>query len=69
MDEQSAKMDRRVDDLQRDIADLRREITVLMARSFRWTIATIVVAVLAVWFGVFIIVKSGGITLRQFLLR
>ena len=66
MDDQIGK---RVEDLQRELAEFRREMNDLLARSFRWTIATLAVAVLATWFGVFIIVKGGGAVIRQLLLR
>lgn len=61
MDDQFAKMDKRVDDLQRDITEMRREITGLLARSFRWIIVTVAVAVVTTWFGVYIILKTGAV--------
>lgn len=67
MDDQLAIVEKRVDDLRHELAEFRRDATDRVARSFKWTVATLVVAVLATWFGVFMFLTRGTAQLRQIL--
>ena len=67
MDDQLMTLERGVDDLRREVAEFRQDAIARVARSFRWIIATMVVAVLATWFGVFIYLTQGTERLRHLL--
>ena len=67
MDDQLLRVEKRVEDLQREVGALRQEMTLLLARGFKWTIATLAVAVMITWFGVFIFLTKGAAVLSQIL--
>ncbi len=67
MDDQLGRVEKRMEDLQREIVELRREMAVLLARGFKWTITTLAVAVVITWFGVFIFLTKGTAALSQLL--
>lgn len=67
MDDQLMSLEQGVDDLRREVAGLRQDAVARLARSFKWIIATMVVAVLATWFGVFIYLTQGAERLRHLL--
>jgi hypothetical protein len=61
MEDQPGPVERRMDDVQRELAALRREISDLVGKSFKWTIVILAFAVLVTWFGVYFILRGGGI--------
>ena len=67
MDDQLVRVEKRMEDLQREVAELRREMTVLLGRGFKWTITTLAVAVVVTWFGFFIFITKGTAALSQLL--
>lgn len=50
-------------EIQQEIAHLRREVSEVVARSFKWTIVILAFAAVVTWFGVFMIVRAGGLKL------
>lgn len=67
MSDQIATVERRVDDLERELTALHQDLADRVGRSFKWTIATVVVAIVAAWFGVFMFLTRGAAQLRQLL--
>jgi len=67
MDDQLVRVEKRLEDLQREVVESRREIAVLLGRGFKWTIATLAVAIVITWFGVFIFLTKGATALSQLL--
>jgi hypothetical protein len=67
MEDQVAVVEKRIDELERELAELHGDLVSRMTRSFRWTLATIVVAALATWFGIFLFLSRGAAHLRQLL--
>jgi hypothetical protein len=63
MEDQPGTVPSRMDEVQRELVLLRREISDVVARSFKWTIVILGFAVIVMWFGVFMIVKGGGMRL------
>jgi tetrahydromethanopterin S-methyltransferase subunit G len=63
MDDQPGTVASRLDEVQRELALLRREVSDVVGRSFKWTIVILGFAVIVMWFGVFMIVRGGGIRL------
>lgn len=67
MNDQLATVERRVDDLQRGLQEFRLDVTDRLGRSFKWTIITLAVAILATWFGIAMFLTRGATLLRQLL--
>jgi hypothetical protein len=67
MNDQLATVERRVDDLQRGLQEFRLDVTDRLGRSFKWTILTMAVAILATWFGIVMFLTRGATLLRQLL--
>lgn len=67
MEDQLGVLEKRVDEVERELAELHRDLADRLGRSFRWTLATLVVAVLATWFGIFLFLSRGAAHLRQLL--
>lgn len=67
MEDQVAALEKHVDDLEQQLSEFRRDVVDRVGRSFKWTMATVVVAVLATWFGVFMFLTRGAGQLRQLL--
>ena len=67
MEDQLAAVEKRVEELERELAEFRRDMTDRVSRGFRWTLATLVVAILATWFGIFLFLSRGAAHLRQLL--
>lgn len=67
MEEQLAAVEKRMEELERELAEFQRDMTDRVGRGFRWTLATLVVAVLATWFGIFLFLSRGAAHLRQLL--
>lgn len=67
MEDQLAVLEKRVDEVERELTELHRDLADRLGRSFRWTLATLVVAVLATWFGIFLFLSRGAAHLRQLL--
>lgn len=67
MEDQLAVVERRMEELERELAEFQRDMTDRVTRGFRWTMATLVVAVLATWFGIFLFLSRGAAHLRQLL--
>jgi len=67
MEDQLAVLEKRVDEVERELTELHRDLADRLGRSFRWTLATLVVAVLATWFGIFLFLSRAAAHLRQLL--
>lgn len=67
MEDELAVIEKRVEDLERELAEFHRDMADRVSRSFRWTMATLFVTVLATWFGIFLFLSRGAAHLRQLL--
>lgn len=67
MEEQMAAVEKRMEELERELTELHRDMADRVGRGFRWTMATLVVAILATWFGIFLFLSRGAAHLRQLL--
>lgn len=67
MDDQLAGLDRGVEDLRQELTAFRLDAIARVGRSFKWTMATMAVGVLAMWFGIFLYLARGAEQLRQLL--
>lgn len=67
MEDDLAVVEKRMEELERELAEFHRDMVDRVSRSFRWTMATLFVAVLATWFGIFLFLSRGAAHLRQLL--
>ena len=67
MEDQLVVVEKRMEELERELAEFHRDMADRVSRSFRWTMATLVVAILATWFGIFLFLSRGAAHLRQLL--
>ena len=65
MDDQLARVERNLEEMQRGIGDFRKEMTQKLDQSFRWSIITLVVSLAITWLGLFLLLSRGAAMLRR----
>jgi hypothetical protein len=65
MDDQLARVERNLEEMQRGIGDFRTEMIQKLDQSFRWSIITLVVSLAITWLGLFLLLSRGAAMLRR----